>query len=313
MNPAKDGTSSTKSINSRALRVARELMELPLARFVAKPLYKQYFKRPYYQGNLYLGIYSDYDQALQQACRLSSSVIPPTYDVEAAAILYQSQLNSIRACDYPTMHWIQTILHEGARRIFDLGGHLGLAYYGFERYLDYPPGLSWTVHDLPGVTVAGRALANRRDTFGRLHFSDSPLAVDGADILVSTGALQYLDYSLPELLDRLSEPPGHVLINLTPMHESKSFFTVQNLGIAICPYRVYAKPDLIEQMRQRGYQLWDLWRLEDRHLRVPFEPAYDVQYYHGLYFRHEQEDRLRVRGQRVRREVTRQISPSVSA
>lgn len=281
---AKDESSNIRTLKQRIFRVARETMELPVVSIVAKPLYKQYFKRPYYHGNIYFGIYPDYDAALQQACRLSSSLIPPTYDVDSAAIMYQAQLSSIRACDYPALYWVQKILAEKGRRVFDLGGHLGLAYYGFERYLQYPAGLTWTVHDLPSVTAAGRALANRRDTSGRLHFADSPMAANGADLLISTGALQYLDYSLPELIDRLSDSPEHVLVNLTPMHPSKRFFTLQNLGIAICPYRIESKRDLIAAMQQRGYQVWDQWRLEDRHLRVPFEPAFDVECYHGIYF-----------------------------
>lgn len=260
------------------------MMELPGISLISKPLYRQYFRRPYRQGNIYYGIYSDYDAALKQACRLASDLIPPTYDVDQASIMYRSQLTSLRACDYPALHWVQRILAEGGRAVFDLGGHIGVAYYGFERYIDYPLGTSWTVNDLPIVTAAGRALANRRDTFGRLHFADSPAAANGADLLICTGALQYLDYSLTELLDQLVDRPRHVLLNLTPLHPDRAFFTLQNLGIAICPYRVESRRELVIAMQDRGYRIWDEWRLSERQLKVPFEPDYDVDYYQGIYF-----------------------------
>src|SRR3546814_9716109 len=86
--------------------------------------------------------------------------------------------------------------------------------------------------------AAGRRWAQGHDAERQLSFTDSVEHADGQDILLSTGALQYLDYTLPELLQRLRRKPRHVLVNLTPMHPDRSFFTLQNLSIAICPYRV---------------------------------------------------------------------------
>lgn len=85
--------------------------------------------------------------------------------------------------------------------------------------------------------AAGREWALQHDPERRLSFADSRDAADGTQLLLSTGALQYLDYSLPEFLQRLQRPPPHVLVNLTPMHPSRGYFTLQNLGIAIWPYR----------------------------------------------------------------------------
>ena len=157
---------------------------------------------------------------------------------EAAGRLYRDNLKRIRVSDYPLVYWLGRLLADGHRRIFDLGGHIGISYYGFRHYLDYPSGLEWKVHDVPAVMAAGRKWAAEHDPSRQLSFADASGDADGQDILVSTGALQYLDYTLPELLQRLQKKPTHVLLNLTPMHPTRAFFTLQNMGIAICPYRV---------------------------------------------------------------------------
>ena len=104
------------------------------------------------------------------------------------------------------------------------------------------------------------------------------------DLLISTGALQYLPYSLPDLLSMLARRPRHVVFNLTPLHLQLSFFTLQNLGIAICPYRIGSLPQLVGEMAELGYQLRDQWELADRHVHIPFHEECNVQAYQGAYF-----------------------------
>jgi putative methyltransferase (TIGR04325 family) len=264
-------------------RIAREISELPVIRLLSAPLYRRYFRKPYRSGNLYFGVYGTYQEALNEAHRISSARLPSNYDVEAVTTMYLDQLHSLRTCDYPTLFWINRILSEGGRRVFDLGGHLGLAYYGYQQYISFPAGLVWCVHDLPHVVAAGRRLASERDTSGALQFCETPQGADGFDILVSTGALQYLGYSLPSLIGELSHPPHHVLLNLIPLHPEKAFFTLQNLGVAVCPYRVESIERLVADMQAHGYQVRDHWEL-DRRMRIPFMTEYEVDSYHGYYF-----------------------------
>lgn len=264
--------------------MARGVAELPVIRRVSGPLYRNYFRKPCRRGNLYFGVYQTYEDALDDARVLSSAQVPSTYDVEGATTKYLDQIESLRPCDYPALFWVDRILRAGGRRVFDLGGHLGLAYYSYHRYITYPADLIWRVHDLPRVMAAGQTLAGKLDHAGALQFCETPTGGDGFDLLISSGALQYLDYRLPDLIDRFDRPPRHVLFNLTPLHEEKSFFTLQNLGIAICPYRVESQRQLIDDMKARGYRLRDHWSLGERHLRIPFEPGYEVGSYHGCYF-----------------------------
>ncbi|WP_341727213.1 TIGR04325 family methyltransferase [Pseudoxanthomonas putridarboris] len=264
--------------------MAREAMELPGVRQVARPLYRRYFRRPYRHGNLYYGVFDSYAQALQQARAFSSRELPPSYDVEAASRMYRAQLHRLRACDYPVMFWLEQALAQGARRVFDLGGHIGLAYYGFGRYLALPADLEWRVHDLPHVMAAGNEWAREHDPQRRLRFCDDAEQADGSDLLISSGALQYLDYGLAELLSRLRRPPPHVLFNLTPMHPTDRYFTLQNLGIAVCPYRIEGIARMIADMKEVGYAVRDRWDLPERHVRIPFQPGHDIDRYYGFYF-----------------------------
>ena len=277
----------TDSLAARLRAIGDAAAELPGLRHLAKPLYRRRFQRPFGDDNSYYGAYETFVDAEAAARALSTRFLPPTYDTEAAGRAYRSQLERIRVSDYPLVYWLSKLLAEGRRRIFDLGGNIGVSYYGFGRYIDYPAHLRWQVHDVPAVMAAGRKWAAQHDPQQRIAFADSPDHADGADVLLSTGALQYLDYTLPQLLQRLSQPPPHVLVNLTPIHPSRGYFTLQNLTFAICPYRVMARPELVAGMASLGYRIVDEWNSRERELKVPFEPSCTIDNYSGFHFRRD--------------------------
>ncbi|MFC3549831.1 TIGR04325 family methyltransferase [Lysobacter cavernae] len=272
---------TTWTLGRKLRRIANESAELPGLRWLAEPLHRRMFRRKR-SGNAYCGVYESYTQALASASALRA--LPTTYDTDASPRMYRDRLEQVRVSDYPLLYWLSRLLATGQRRVFDLGGHIGISYYGFRRYLDYPADLRWQVHDMPSVTNAGRELARELDPSGRLEFTDAREDADDCDLLVTSGVLQYLDYTLPELLQTLDRPPRHVLVNLTPMHPSRGYFTLQNLGIAICPYRVCALPEFVAEMEALGYRLRDRWESFERQLRVPFEPSCTIDSYHGFYF-----------------------------
>ena len=273
------------TVRSQLGSIAREASELPGLRMLARPIRRSLFRRPYRDDNDYYGVYSSYADALAAAQALSAGSLPATYDTDEAGRMYRAHLRSIRVSDYPLVYWLSRLFAEGQRRVFDLGGHIGVSYYGFQPYLDHPPDLTWTINDVPSVMAAGRAWATEHDPSRRLSFVESPDAAEGSDILVSTGALQYLDYTLPQLLGRMSSKPRHVLVNLTPMHPTLEFFTLQNLGIAICPYRIMSAPRFADAMESCGYRVLDHWQSYERNLRIPFNPAHTVDSYHGYHFK----------------------------
>ncbi len=268
-------------LRSKLKRIANETAELPGIRLLAEPLYRQLFRQPSRHGNAYYGVYDSYAQALAEV----PATMPGSYDLEVAGRIYHDRLDRVRVSDYPLLFWLSRLIAAGQRRIFDLGGHIGISYYGFRRHLDYPPDLRWQVHDVPAVVSAGRTHACEHDPEERLQFTESCEHADGSDVLLSSGTLQYLDYSLPELLRRLARPPRHVLVNLTPMHPTRGFYTLQNMRIAICPYRVTSAPEFIAQMKNLGYEPVDRWESFERNLRVPFASACAIDSYSGFYFR----------------------------
>lgn len=271
------------TIAGQVHHITTMVAELPGIRWLAKPLYRTRFSRPH--GNdeaiRYYGSYDSFAQAKAQV----PHTLPTDFNTKAAGQLYHQCLDKLRTTDYAALYWLSHLLAQGARRLFDLGGHIGISYYAFRPYLDYPVDMRWLVHDVPAVVFAGREWALAHDPEQRLGFADSPGDVDGCDILISSGTLQYLDYTLAELLRRTPRPPAHVLVNRVPMHPSRGYFTLQNFGIAICPYRVMAVPDFIADMEAAGYSMVDHWKSHERSLRVPFEPACAIDSYHGFYFR----------------------------
>lgn len=272
---------SDSMIATTLARIANAVAELPGIRRLAEPVYRRQFLRFRRPGNACHGVFDTYAEARAIAQSLQA---PATYDLDDAGRLYRERLERIVVSDYPSIYWLSRLLDAGERKVFDLGGHIGISYYGFRRYIDYPGDMQWLVHDLPAMARAGRAHALQHDPERRLAFSDQPEAADGCDVLFTSGALQYLDYTLPELLQRLQHRPSHVLVNLTPMHPRCSFFTLQNIRIAICPYRVTAVPEFIAGMESMGYALIDHWQSRERSLRIPFRPGYEVDSYHGFYF-----------------------------
>lgn len=265
-------------------RVMQELGRLPIFERWGKSRYRRKFARPYGNDNSYFGRYADFEAAAAAARSFASHALPDSYDVQAAGRAYRNQLSSIRVSDYPLLYWLSRLIDGGARRIFDLGGNIGVTYYGFGHYLGYPADLRWQVHDMPTVMAAGRKWADSHDPAGRISFADSPGHATGCDVLLSTGALQYLEYTLPELLQGLSERPAHVLVNLTPIHPQLGYFTLQNMGFAVCPYRVMVRGELVSGMERLGYRLVDEWQSKERHLDIPFEPACRIDNYSGFHF-----------------------------
>lgn len=185
--------------------------------------------------------------------------------------------------DYPVVFWLRDALLD-SRTLFEVGGHIGEAYYSFSRVLEYPPNLEWTICDVPSVTAAGEALAKERGRTN-LKFVTAPPQSDGAEIFLACGALQYLDYAGPaELISEFKIKPKHVLINTTPVYEGASFVTLQNIGSAYCPYRIFSRPELVESLRSLGYTLVDSWQKE-RKFRIAGHPERSFDHYSGFYFR----------------------------
>lgn len=227
--------------------------------------------------NLFLGVYDCFEDAAAAA----PAHKPLGYDNTASADLYTTQ---IQATDYAAMFWLSNALQEGLLRVFDLGGHVGIKFYAFRRVLAYPDGLAWTVCDVPAVVARGRELAVQREPQGRLRFTTDPLEASGADVLFASGSLQYLPQSLGQMLDAMANRPRRIIVNITPLHPTTSYFTVNSIGTAYCPYRVQSRAAFVDALTSRGYYRHDEWENSGKALVLPEHPELSLDHYCGFCF-----------------------------
>jgi putative methyltransferase (TIGR04325 family) len=272
-----DDDGASRSVASMSRRALRALAFRSPLRGPLEARYEQYFaSEP--KANLFRGVYDTHEDARRDA--------PPSkpvgYDNPGPAGMYRNILERMELSDYPVLFWISRIA--GARRLFDLGGHVGLRYYGFRSRLELPADFVWQVMDVPAVVEAGRALALEKKA-AHLSFTDRREDMEGADILYATGSLQYLDEPLPAILGRVQRRPAHVILNQTPMHDGPPYYTLQSIGTAFCPYRIEDRPALLAGMEQLGYERVDRWTCPEKTCAIPFHPDHSVRGYDGAYFR----------------------------
>jgi putative methyltransferase (TIGR04325 family) len=230
-------------------------------------------------ANLFRGVYASFDAAQASA----PSNRPIGYDNPASANLYMERTRKVYATDYPVLFWLQKLIASGHTKFFDLGGHVGVSYYAYRRLLAYPNTLQWVVHDVPAVMARGRELATSKDLEGHLLFADDFAAANNMQVLMAQGSLQYLPDTLAERLAQLKTPPPHLLLNLTPLHDRESYFTLQSVGTAFCPYRILAITPFLESFASLGYSLVDQWENPEKNCHIPFHPQHSLERYHGLY------------------------------
>lgn len=258
------------------------LARLPLIRNMLEARYaRRFFAHHALTHHLYRGVFPTFAAAQASIPEASTS----GYDNAESADLYKERTRRIFINDYPMIHWLGRFLDEGARRVFDIGGHIGIAYYAYRKYLRYPEGLRWTVADVPAVNAAGRAWAAEHDRPRRLDFADGFAAASTSEVLFAAGSLQYLDTSLIDLLEAMRDKPKYLLLNSVPIHMRESFFTVQNIGTACCPYRVTAEREFLGGLSALGYELLDRWENPQRSCVIPFHPERSLDRYFGFAFR----------------------------
>ena len=165
--------------------------------------YHQQFSKITRWSRIFEGVYPTFAEATR--------AIPPTkkagYDnADSAGVLAPS--GPLLPSDYPVLFWLTKLFEDKPRRLFDVGGYVGISFYSYQGYLSYPPGLEWVIYDVPAVTAAGERLVRARNAAG-LSFSTNFNDADGADILLAAGSLQFIETPFAQLLaglKRLANP-----------------------------------------------------------------------------------------------------------
>ncbi|MCC7055750.1 MAG: methyltransferase, TIGR04325 family [Gemmatimonadaceae bacterium] len=230
------------------------------------------------------GVFRSYAAAAAAA----PDTLPLGYDNEASARLYHERMDRVYPGDYPAMLWLQKLFAAGVTRVFDLGGHVGISYYAYQEYVDYPDALRWELFDVPAVLDAAAGIAAKRDTRRALHVTDSLAGAAQCDLLFTAGCLQYLEVPLAQQLRTLPAMPEWILINVVPMHEHTDFWTVQSIQTAFCPYHVQHGDSFFSDLAALGYDVVDRWVNAEKHCTVKFRSYHSVKGYVGAVLRRRQ-------------------------
>lgn len=240
--------------------------------------YRQHAMQRVNHGGLFAGVYDSRIAAERD--------IPATrnhgWDNEQAAHMWLEQIDRMQPTAYAPFFWLTTLLREGTT-VVDYGGSIGLSYYSYVRRRKLPPGARWIVVELPNLVAAGRRIALRENA-AQLEFVTDLASTPPCEILLCAGALQYIDESLTGVLGKLRALPQHVLLNKLPLSKGQGYWTLQNFGPAISPYRIFNEQEFLDSLEKAGYVPRDRWAVPELACDVPFHPRYCVPQFSGLYF-----------------------------
>lgn len=254
-------------------RIGDMLGHLPLV----KQAYARYALSLRSHPGIFSGVYSSYEEALAH--------IPPArragWDNAEAASIWLDRPDPVGPSTYPLFFWLTQIVRQDAT-LLDYGGSIGLTYYGFRRLASLPAGLRWVVVEVPRMAEQGKAMAARHSACG-LEFITDIAAAPSADILISAGALQYMQRSVPGLFEMIPSRPRHVILNKLPLTSSGSYWTLQNFGPAVSPYRIFNRDTFMGYFADAGYAVRDEWPVTDLSCDIPFYRRHNVPQFTGMY------------------------------
>jgi putative methyltransferase (TIGR04325 family) len=252
----------------------QSVLRLPPIQIAERWLYERSFAA----GAIgFRGVFATFAEAAASA----PTTRPLGYDNPEPATMYADR--PIYAEDYAVLFWLKTLAAPGWR-LFDYGGHTGGVYDAFLRVLALPAGFRWTVFDVPAVVEQGRQISAARPR-PHLEFTTDFAAADGSDLFLASGSLQYIDRPLHEDLRRLAARPKHLIVNQLPLHDSLDFVTLQNIGTAYCPYRIFNRRTFVSALESIGYELIDAWSNRAKSCFIPTYSEHNVEHYSGAYFR----------------------------
>ncbi len=289
-----DGVTRTHSGGSAIRRMCKALLAspitqpllewteswLPPVQYLHARLYEREFAKVVPWARRFRGVYATFEEAI----RAAPASKPVGYDNPAAASFMQPS-GALLPSDYPVLFWLGKALEESPQ-LLDIGGYVGISYYSYRNYLNYPENLEWVVNDVPAVTAAGREIAKNQDSRGLSFMAEISAALRPRTVLAA-GVLQFIEQPFTDLLTRMGALPTHLIVNKTPMTDLSEFVTLQDLGPAVCAYRIFNRANFIHSLESLGYRLVDFWANLDFACRIPFYLDRSVPSYSGMYFKRD--------------------------
>lgn len=238
--------------------------------------YERYFAAGV-NTNLFRGVFQTHEEA-QASAPLTKGV---GYDNPEPAKMYREYMEHLTLQDYTCLFWLEKIV-AGPMMLLDLGGHVGVKYYAYRRYLANHGMLNWRVFDVPAVTKEGQRLADEMGA-KNLSFTSDYDSIQDADILFASGSLQYLNPSLAAMMSS-SAKPAYILVNNLPVYDGPTVYTLQNIGTAFCPYKIFNGAEFVKQLEARRYELLDTWKVPGKGCHIPYHPRESIESYTGYVF-----------------------------
>ncbi|MGC9291871.1 MAG: methyltransferase, TIGR04325 family [Acidobacteriaceae bacterium] len=251
---------------------------LPLLKKWHRFEYEQHFERVYQWQRMFSGAWPSFEAA-EKAIPAGRAA---GFDhLETATFLGQKA--GLCASDYPVIYWLRELIRP-TTRIFDFGGYNGISYRSYAPLLHYPDGLEWTVYDVPAVVAVAKRKQKERPSTGEkhLHFTDKLEDANNVGIFLASGSLQYCKETLTGLIQSLTTRPTYILLNKLPLTEGPAFVTLQNIGPAVAPYKVFNAAEFTGEIRALGYRTVDTWNNPDFSCYVPFHPDRTVKEFTGM-------------------------------
>ncbi len=257
-------------------RVGRNAWRVPgLGAVLERDYERSFLRRP---PNRFRGVYRSFAEA--------EASIPAGqrvgYDHDEMQGMYRHRMEKANQSDYAVLFWLKGLLDDRTV-VFDFGGHVGVAYHAWRRYLAYPAGMRWICQDVPAITREGEALTRERPS-EHLSFTGDVADARGCTIFLAAGALQYVEEDGAAMLRRIGHLPAHVILNKMPVYDGEPFVTVQSTGRAFHPYQIYNREQLVAGYTALGYRLVDDWQNREQSCHVPFTRDKHIDAYSGFYF-----------------------------
>jgi putative methyltransferase (TIGR04325 family) len=267
---------------SSAPQIVRQILEGPVARPVLQRWRRQrFFSEAGFAG--FFGLFKSFAEA--------RSTLPPNPEFDNAALAAEYvdvRTKKIFAYDYPVMWWLERAFRDGATKVLDIGGSVGVHFYAYRRYIEMPKDLSWRVVEVPAIASIGREMASHAEAdASALSFAENLTEVlSGNDIWISAGALHFLDNARPaQLLQQCEQRPRHILLNKEPLYDGEDYVTTVNIGDGcFAPAHVFNRQRFVSEVEALGYTLREQWQVPERSLKLPGFPEHCVPVYSGLYF-----------------------------
>jgi putative methyltransferase (TIGR04325 family) len=188
------------------------------------------------------------------------------YDDDRVVEINIELFSRVHLFDWPVLFHLQRLLAAGAlRRLTDFGGHVGVKYHAYRGLLDLPPDFAWQVVEVPVMCREGR---RRAAGLPQLRFHETPEATEPADLLLCSGALQYVEEPLDVILARLPARPPAILLNKVSVVDDRGFFTLESFGLGRMPHQVLALAELDALRVRAGYSLSARWDIPERNFTV---------------------------------------------